>query len=271
MAFEAYLQHQTARPRLGRRVTAIVSVAAHALALAIAIAYSYWHVEELRPPRVEVTLMSAAAAPPPPPPPAPLGGGAPTPAKHKVTRPKVEVKPTELVQPKKAPDPEPDKADPKEPPKEEPKVTPPASGNNDAPAGPGTPDGVKGGVAGGVAGGTKGGVAGGVVGGTGTEAAAAPVPAKFLPPAMGSQQKLSGADPDFPPHLRRPGVVYVVMAKITVNAAGVVDSVVLQKRAEPTLDELVVAAVKKWRFRPLLANGKPIPFSYFGRFEFKSE
>lgn len=264
MAFEAYLQHQTVRPRLGRRVTAIVSVVAHAVALAVAVAYSYWHVEELSPPRVEVTLMAAAAAPPPPPPPAPLGGGAPTPPKHKVARTKVEVKPTELVQPKR--EPEPDKPEPKEPPKEEPKVT--SSANNDAPAGPGTPDGKKGGVAGGV----PGGVAGGEVGGTGT-GPVAPVaaPAKFLPPAMGSQQKISGADPDFPAHLRRPGVVYVVMAKITVNAAGVVESVVLQKRAEPTLDELVVAAVKKWRFRPLLANGKPIPFSYFGRFEFKSE
>lgn len=264
MAFEAYLQHQTARPRLGRRVTAVVSVAAHAVALAVAVAYSYWHVEELTPPRVEVTLMAAAAAPPPPPPPAPLGGGAPTPPKHKVARPKVEVKPTELVQPKKETDPEPDKPEVKEPPKEEPKVT----ANNDAPPGPGTPDGTKGGVAGGV----KGGVAGGVEGGTGTgQAPPAMVPAKFLPPAMGSQQKISGADPDFPAHLRRPGVVYVVMAKITVNAAGVVESVVLQKRAEPTLDDQVVAAVKKWRFRPLLANGKPIPFSYFGRFEFKSE
>jgi protein TonB len=265
MAFEAYLQHQTVRPRLGRRVTAVVSVAAHAMALAFAIAYSYWHVEELNPPRVEVTLMSAAAAPPPPPPPPPLGGGASTPPKHKVARPKVEVKPSELVQPKRAEDPEPEPQEQKEQPKEEPKETPASNG---APPGPGTPDGVKGGVAGGV----KGGVVGGVVGGTGIgPGPTTPGPAKFLPPAMGAQQKISGADPDFPAHLRRPGVVYVVMAKITVNAAGVVESVALQKRAEPTLDDLVMAAVKTWRFRPLLANGKPIPFSYFGRFEFKSE
>ena len=122
-----------------------------------------------------------------------------------------------------------------------------------------------------MAGGVKGGVVGGVVGGTGSGAApAAPAP-KFLPPHMGAQQKVSGADPEFPSHLRKPGVTYVVMAKITVNAAGAVESVVLQKRALPALDEAVVAAVKRWRFRPLMANGTPIPFSYFGRFEFKSE
>jgi protein TonB len=264
MAFEAYLQQATVRPRWSRRITAVVSVMAHAIALMVAIAYSYWHVEELKPPRVEVMLIAAAAAPPPPPPPPPLGGGAATPIKHKVVRPKVEVAKTEIVQPKELPKQEP-VPEPKETPKEEPKETKSAG---DAPPGPGDPNGVKGGVAGGV----KGGTVGGVVGGTGTAAvsAAAP-PAKFLPPAMGAQQKISGADPDFPPHLRHPGVTYVVMAKIVVNASGAVESVTLQKRAEPTLDELVVAAVKKWRFRPLVANGKPIPFSYFGRFEFKSE
>ena len=43
------------------------------------------------------------------------------------------------------------------------------------------------------------------------------------------------------------------------------------KRADPTLDNNVVAKVKTWRFRPLMANGTPVPFCYFGRFEFKSE
>ncbi len=273
MAFETYLHQATARPRWGRRVTAVVSVIVHAVALLVAVAYSYWRVEELKPPRVEVMLISAAAAPPPPPPPPPLGGGAATPApKHKVPRPKVEVAKTEIVQPKEPAKVEPQKVEPEEPkpePKEEPKEPPKETkGAGDAPAGPGDPNGVKGGVAGGV----KGGTVGGTVGGTGTGAVVvAGPPAKFLPPAMGAQQKISGADPDFPAHLRRAGVTYVVMAKIVVNASGAVESVTLQKRAEPTLDELVVAAVKKWRFRPLLANGKPIPFSYFGRFEFKSE
>lgn len=265
MAFEAYLQQATARPRLGRRVTAVVSAIVHAVALAGAVAYSYWHVEELTPARVEVTLISAAAVPPPPPPPPPLGGGAATPQpKHRVARPKTELPKPDVVQPKVQPQEDPKPAP--EPPKPDP--TPDTTkGSGDAPPGPGDPNGTKGGVAGGV----KGGTTGGVVDGTGTATVAAAPPAKFLPPAMGAQQKLSGADPEFPANLRRPGVTYVVLAKIVVNAAGMVESVTLQKRAEPTLDANVVEAVKKWRFRPLMANGKPIPFSYFGRFEFRSE
>jgi protein TonB len=119
-----------------------------------------------------------------------------------------------------------------------------------------------------VAGGVKGGVAGGVVGGV--VGAAVPSP-KFLPPQMGAQRKLSGADPDFPAVLRRQGAMYLVMAKICVGVAGNVDSVTLQKRAEPTLDGNVIAAVKGWRFQPMTANGTPVPFCYFGRFEFKSD
>ena len=133
----------------------------------------------------------------------------------------------------------------------------------------GTGSGSEAGVKGGVAGGVKGGVAGGVVGGVvGAPVQAAP---KFLPPQMGAQRKLSGADPDFPPILRRAGATFLVMAKICVGPAGGVDSVTLQKRAEPTLDSNVVAAVKGWRFQPMTANGTPVPFCYFGRFEFKSD
>ncbi len=263
MAFEAYLQ-QDVRPRGGRRIMYTLSVALHVAAVLAAIAYSFWHVEELSPPRVTVTLLSAAAAPPPPPPPPPLGGGAPTPRHKPVVRPRVETpKVTEIVQPKVE-----EKEQPKETPREVTKedVKPPIA---DAPPGPGTADGVKGGVAGGVKGGVVGGTVGGTIGGTGT--APAPVAAKFLPPHMAAQQRISGAEPDFPAHLRRAGANYLVMVKIVVGVSGAVESVTLQKRADPTLDGIVVATVKTWRFRPLMANGTPVPFSYFGRFEFKSE
>jgi outer membrane biosynthesis protein TonB len=88
---------------------------------------------------------------------------------------------------------------------------------------------------------------------------------------MGAQLKISGAEPDFPAFLRRSGANYLVLAKICVGVSGAVDSVALQKRAEPTLDNNVAVAVKAWRFRPMTANGTPVPFCYFGRFEFKSD
>ena len=110
-------------------------------------------------------------------------------------------------------------------------------------------------------------MAGGVAGGT----IGAPVAPKFLPPQMGAQQMVSGAKPDLPTFLRRPGATYLVLAKICVGISGSVETVTLQKRAEPTLDSNVVNAVKAWRFKPLTANGTPVPFCYFGRFEFTSE
>ena len=262
MAFEAYLAEVGAPRRGTRRLIVVVSIAVHAVALAAAVAYSFWHVEELTPPVVTVTFISAAAPPPPPPPPAPLGGGGP--AKRRVPlRPKTEpdTKPVEVAQPTKV---EPPIKETPEPVKDEPHPT-------DKPGGGavGSPSGDAAGVKGGVAGGVKGGVVGGTVGGAPTHVGAAPP--KFLPPQMGAQQKLGGADPDFPALLRRAGASYVVMAKICVAPSGAVDSVTIQKRAEPTLDANVVSAVKTWRFRPLTANGAPIPFCYFGRFEFKSD
>jgi protein TonB len=150
---------------------------------------------------------------------------------------------------------------------EPPKPTP-AEAPSTAPVGEGSGSGTGAGQKNGVAGGVKGGVAGGVVGGV---VGAPKAPTKFLPPQMGAQLKLSGADPDFPALLRRPGATYLVMAKICVNTGGGVDSVAIQKHAEPSLDASVASAVRAWRFRPATANGTPVPFCYFGRFEFKSD
>jgi periplasmic protein TonB len=264
VAFEAYLEQTVARPRRGGRIIYTLSIAAHATAILGAVAYSFWHVEELQPPTVTVTFVSAAALPPPPPPPPPLGGGAGAIRNKTVSHPKIEIptKVPELVQPKVDPPHE----VPQESPKETPKVEVKAENAGNA-AGAGDADGIKGGVAGGV----KAGVVGGVVGGTGKALVAAPTAPKFLPPQIGRQQKLSGADPEFSTILARAGANYLVMAKICVATSGAVESVTLLKRAHPTLDANVLTTVKTWRFRPLMANGNPVPFCYFANFEFKSE
>jgi len=251
--------------RGARRVTIVVSVLVHALAALGAIAYSFWHIEEVTPARVSVTFVSAAALPPPPPPPPPpLGGEAApaTPKRRTPIRPKVET-----VRVPETPKPTPVIEAPKVPVIEIPKTAPTPEPSGRAGDAAGSPNGVAGGVKGGVAGGVKGGVAGGTTGGT----IGAPVPPKFLAPQMSAQQKLSGADPDFPAFLRRAGANYLVLAKICVGVSGAVETVTLQKRAEPTLDGNVMSTVKSWRFKPLTANGTPVPFCYFGRFEFKSE
>ena len=247
MAFEAFLEGGDPRPRRRRRLTYTVSLAVHAVLLAGGVAYSFWHVEEITPPTVRVTFM-AAAPPPAPPPPPPAGGGSEAPKKK--TPPKVKPTLTALVQPRLVP-----------PKKEEPKPEPDDDDPNQAIAG-----GTKGGTAGGTIGGTVGGTIGGTVGGT----APRPLGPKMLAPQIGALQKDSGDDPDFPALLRRSGMVYVVLAKICVSRTGSVDSVSILKGADTLLDGNVLTAVKKWHYRPLMADNNAVPFCYFGRFEFKS-
>jgi protein TonB len=247
MAFEAFRAQSEAPARAGRRrFWYAASIALHAAVITAGIVYSFWHIEELSPPLLKLTFLSAA--PPPPPPPPPAGGGA-------TQRKRPTIKPRPVVQPK------PDLVQPRETPKEEPKEEP--KPQQQAEAG-GTVGGKVGGTIGGTVGGTIGGTVGGTVGGT-------PGASKFLPPNMGAAQKISGADPPFPPAMRRPGAVYHVLVRIYVSAAGTVDKIVLMKGADRQLDDGVLSTVKSWRFRPYTANGMAIPFSYLATFEFKSQ
>ncbi len=258
MAFEGFRAQTKARPRRNR-LTLALSIGVHVALLGVGIAYSFWHIDELTPPSVKVTFLSAAPPPPPPPPHAGGGGGA---------RKKLAVKPKVVPTPKV-----PDIVQPRETPKDEPKETKVAQNDSG-----GEKAGQKGGVIGGTIGGTVGGVIGGTIGGKpngvlgGTIGGTGAVPArKFLPPNMGALQKQSGDDPAFPPSLRKAGALYVVSAKICVSRGGDVESVTLMQRADPLLDDNVVQAVKRWRYRPLMADGIPVPFCYFGRFEFRGQ
>jgi hypothetical protein len=75
VAFEAFRAESQPRSARGR-LTVALSIAFHGALLAAGIAYSFWHVDELTPPSVKVTFLSAAPPPPPPPPPAGGGGAA---------------------------------------------------------------------------------------------------------------------------------------------------------------------------------------------------
>ena len=205
MAFEAYLTQDQARPTHRRRLTYTLSLLVHGALLAVGVVYSFWHVEELSPPTVRVTFLSAATPPPPPPPP-PAGGGAPK--KKAPVKPKTTVTPT-VVQPRN------NIVQPRE--------------------------------------------------------RALTDPVRKDPPPVDPKQKDAGDDPPFPAVLRKTGTNYLVIAKICVDRAGTVESVTLMKKADSLLDSSVVTTVKGWRFRPWKVNDTPVPFCYFGNFEFKSE
>ena len=156
------------------------------------------------------------------------------------------------------------------PKKDEPKTDP---SDDDEPA-QSFAGGKKGGDPNGKIGGELGGKSNGKLGGdpSGTENGTAPKPTwtRKLAPQIGALQKESGDDPDFPALLRRSGRFYVVLANICVSRIGSVDGVAILQGADTLLDGNVVSAVKKWRYRPLMADNNAVPFCYHARFEFKS-
>ena len=252
MAFEAFRAQSEAPARAGRRrLWYALSIGVHGALIAVGIAYSFWHIDELSPPLLKVTFLSAAPPPPPAPPP-PAGGG--TTAKKKVIpKQKVVVPRTEIVQPKEAPK------------KEEPKEEPKAEDH-------GEKDGVKGGTIGGTAGGTIGGTKGGTIGGTpGGVIGAPPAAPRSLAPYMAKQQLIDGPNPELPAALNRGDYLYRVLVQICVSTTGAVDKVTLKVGADPLLNEAVMSKVRTWKFRALMANNVPIPFCYLGTFEFKRQ
>jgi len=243
MAFEAVLNQDQLRPQKWKRITVSVSLVLHAAALVVGVAYSFWRVDELPLPSVVVTLM-AGAPPPPPPPPPPAGG-----TKKKTTKPK-----TKLEQPKT------EMVQPKEQPKEAP--PPPEKEEED--------EGEEGGVKGGEKGGVKGGVVGGVVG------APPPPPvkeeAKILSAPIGHGQL--AIDPNaeaykvqIPPSLNRSGIQFSAIVTVSVSAQGQVLAVAVRKGADPAIDPQIPVVIRRWRYRPYVVDGHPVPFKYTFRYD----
>lgn len=193
----------------------------------------------------EVTFF--AAAPPPPPPPPPAGNNTPH-VEKKVEKKKPVRKPDTIVQPKEIP-----KETPQETPQEEPAEEP----ENDSPAG--VEGGVVGGVEGGVVGGVVGGKIGGTLGGTGTDV----VP---FGEGMSRPERLEGAMPEYTREAREAHVEGIVIVKCTIMADGHLENCRLVKSL-PFLDENILAAVRKWRYKPVTFQGRPINVDYVINFK----
>ena len=129
--------------------------------------------------------------------------------------------------------------------------------------------GVEGGVPGGVEGGVPGGVVGGVIGGL-PEAPPPPrivrVGGNIVAPTVVHQ-----VAPVYPEIARNARLTAQVLLEATVDERGLVRELrVLQ--SSPLFDEAALAAVKQWRYQPLLLNGQPTPFllSVVVRFNIKT-
>ena len=190
-------------------------------------------------PEVPDMLAFVAAAPPPPPPPPPPPAAA---------RPKPMPKPAATSV----------RAAPIEPAKEI--VAEPV--DVDIAGEEGIPEGVEGGV--------PGGIVGGIVGGlVPTEVLPPPPPPPAPPPVNRGPVRVGGVitapalvsrvEPKYPPLAVRAQVEGVVILEAVVDRQGRVEQVEIL-RSIPLLDAAAVAAVRQWRYSPLLLNGKPERF-----------
>ena len=108
----------------------------------------------------------------------------------------------------------------------------------------GASTGVVGGVTGGVEGGVVGGIVGGIVGGVVAPPPPPPPPVERAPVRIGGQ------------------------IKTLVDNTGCVESVKVLRSGHPLLDREAVAALKQWRYTPLVLNGTPTPFMLTVTFNF---
>jgi protein TonB len=220
-------------------VPIVVSTTAQVLVGALVLAVPYLYVTEQLP---EIpSMMAFVAAPPPPPPPPPPPAPAPKTAAKPETPP---IKPGQLRAPVEAP----------------PAVAPEPVATS------GSEEGVYGGVEGGVPGGVYGGVVGGIPD-------VVPPPPPPPPPAQSRGPVRIGGQLKAPELVQRvdaeyPGIALaaqmegLVILEAVVGEAGNVEEARVLRSAgfAGVLDRAALAAVRQWRYSPLLLNGRPTRF-----------
>ena len=226
------------RPRVPRRDTMpmIISTAAHVLVIgALAAVPLLYMGTDL--PEVPHVMAFVAPAPPPPPPPPPAAKAAvrpkPKPILASVARPVPTEPPAQIL----------------------------TETTDTEPAGE---EGLLDGVEGGVPGGIPGGVVGGFLQSTITPPPPpAPQPVPREPVRVGgaitTPTLLSRVAPVYPPIAVNAKVAGVVILEAIVDREGRVEKVKVL-RSIALLDEAAKAAVRQWRYSPLLLNGKPERF-----------
>lgn len=219
-------------------IPVLISTTAHVIALGVMLAIPILYVSEDLPEIPDMlTFVVSAAPPPPPPPPPPPAAPAATPSKPKATTP---VPPTS--------------------PRAAPVEAPPEIAEEihvDITNEEGVLDGVEGGI--------PGGVIGGFIADLPQPPPPPPPPAPVArdPVRVGGDLKapalLERVEPEYPPLAIRAKVQGVVILEALVDRDGRVESVRVL-RSIPLLDNAAIAAVRQWRYSPLLLNGQPERF-----------
>jgi len=215
----------------------LLSTTAQAVAVTAALVIPAIFVAE-RIPRVP-TMLAFVTPPPPPPAPASPTSQRPTPVGSPV-RPQ-RVSPQEPVTPVEAP------------------KTIAAE-----PAEPVLVDEGDGGLDGGVEGGVPGGIVGGIVGGLTEPPPPPPPPAEPPPLRIGGKIQapalLHRVNPVYPPIAVSARLQGIVILEALVERDGTVADAKVLRSAGAVLDREAQIAVSKWRYSPLVLNGKPVRF-----------
>ena len=224
-------RHIPRRQTVPMLLSIAVEVGAIALVAAASVLVATDHVPEIP------SMMAFVAAPPPPAPPPPP----PPPPAPRATPPAARPVPTTgaFAAPVEAPS----------------RIEPEAPAGLDA-----GEEGVQGGVEGGV----PGGVLGGIVGGLPTDAPPPPPPpAPRGPVRVGGEIKtpalVSRVEPVYPPFAMAANIQGTVILEAVVDEHGAVQDVTVI-RSQGLLDKAAIAAVRQWRYSPLLLNGRPEKF-----------
>jgi protein TonB len=91
-----------------------------------------------------------------------------------------------------------------------------------------------------------------------------PAPARPTPVRIGGQLKqpqlIRRVDPEYPPLAVRARIQGIVILEATVGEDGNVQEVRLLRSAHPLLDPAAEAALRQWRYSPVVLNDTPVPF-----------
>ena len=221
-------RHIPRRQTLPMLLSIGTEVAAIALIAAASVLIATDHVPEAQ------SMMAFVAAPPPPAPPPP-----PPPPAARVTPQAVRPVPTSGVF---------------APPVEAPSRIEPEGGLDTGEEG----------VQGGVEGGVPGGVVGGIVGGLPADTPPPPPPpVQKGPVRVGGEIKTPAlvyrVEPRYPPFAMAANIQGTVILEAIIDERGLVQDVTVL-RSQGLLDKAAVAAVRQWRYSPLLLNGRPERF-----------
>ena len=120
-----------------------------------------------------------------------------------------------------------------------------------------------------------GGVLGGIVGGiVSWVPPPPPPPAPVVPVRVGGQINtpalLHRVEPIYPEVAAAAQLVGTVILEAVVGIDGFVESVKLLKARNVLLDKAAIAALKQWRYTPLVLNGIPTPFILTVTFTFST-